>query len=104
MLVSDALIRVYIKNLKPEFDNNSLIHRMHFVILNLPISNERLQQFKEETRKDPISQTLVKYVIEGWPEKTLIPQELHPYSTHCSDISYREELIMQISKLLFPVL
>ena len=49
MLVLDALGRAYIKNSKPEFDENSLMHHVHFVILNLPISNERLEQFKEKT-------------------------------------------------------
>ena len=48
-----------------------------FVISNFPISNERLKQFKEETCKDPILQTYIKYTIKGWPEKTLISHELH---------------------------
>ena len=68
MLASDALSLGYIKNSKPEFDENNLIHHVHFAILNLPISNERLEQFKEENRKDPILKTLLKYTIEGWPE------------------------------------
>ena len=56
MLVLDALSWAYIKNSKPEFDENSLIHYVHFVISNLPTSNKRLEQFKEETQKDPILQ------------------------------------------------
>ena len=63
MLVSDAFSQAHIKNSKPEFDENSLIHHMHFVILNLPISSKHLEQFKEETQKDPILQTLIKYTI-----------------------------------------
>ena len=74
------------KNLKQEFDENSLIHHVPVVIWNLPIRNERLEQFKEKTRKDPILQTLIiKYTVEGWWEKSLISQELHPYFTHRSD-------------------
>ena len=65
MLVSDTLSEAYIKNSKPEFDENSLIYHVHFVILNLPISNKRLEQFKEETRKDPILQIPIKYTVEG---------------------------------------
>ena len=60
MLLSNALSRAYIKNSKPEFDENSLIHHVHFVILNLSISNEHLEQFKEQTQEDPILQTLIK--------------------------------------------
>ena len=69
MLALDALSRTYIKNSKPDFDENSLIHQVHFVISNLPISNERLEQFNEETQKGPVLETLIKYSIEGWPEK-----------------------------------
>ena len=57
MLVSNALSQAYIKIWKIEFDENSLIHHVHFIISNLPVSNERLEQFKEETQKDPILQT-----------------------------------------------
>ena len=84
---------------KPECDENGLIHHMHFVISNLPISNERLEQFKE-TWKDPILQTLIKYTIEGWTEKTLISQELHPCFTHHSDISYHEGLLLKDQQIV----
>ena len=87
MIVSHALSRAYIKNGKAEFDENNLIHQVHFVISSLPISNERLKQFKEETRKDLILQTLRKYTIKGWPEKTILSHELNPYFTHLSSIS-----------------
>ena len=52
MLASDALSQGYIKNSKPVFDENRLIHHVHFVILNLLISNRHLEQFKEETPKN----------------------------------------------------
>ena len=58
MLVLDAISRACIKNSKPEFDGNSLIHHMHFVISNLPISNKHLAQFKEETQNDPSLKSL----------------------------------------------
>ena len=41
MLALDALSRTYIKNSKPDFDENSLIHHVHFVISNLPLSKKR---------------------------------------------------------------
>ena len=46
MLVLDALNRAYIKKLKLEFDEISLIHQVHLVISNLLISNKHLEQFK----------------------------------------------------------
>ena len=49
MLVLNALSQAYIENSKPDLDENSLTHHVNFVISNLPISKERLEQFKEET-------------------------------------------------------
>ena len=49
MLVLNALSQAYIENWKPDLDENSLTHHVNFVISNLPISKERLEQFKEET-------------------------------------------------------
>ena len=82
MLVSDALSWIYIKNSESDFDENSLLNHVYFVISNLPVSNERLEQFKEENRNDPIIQTLIKYIIEDCPEKTLFSNELRPYFAH----------------------
>ena len=75
---------------------------MHFVTLNFAISNERLEQFKEETQKIPILQTHIKYAIEGWPEKTLISHELRPYFSHRSDISYHEGLLLKDQWIIVP--
>ena len=75
---------------------------MHFVILNLSISNECLEQFKEETQKDPILQTLIKCTIEGWLEKSLISQDLHPCFTHHSDITYYERLLLKDKQIVVP--
>ena len=69
ILVSDALSRAYNKTSKPEFDENRIIRHVHFVISNLPISNERLEQFKKKTRKDPILQTLIKTLLKVGQEK-----------------------------------
>ena len=100
MLVSDALSRAYMKNSKPEFDENSLIHHVHFVISNLPINKKHLEQFKEKTRKNPILQNLIK--VELWPEKSLILKELHPYFSHRSDISYHERLLLKDQRFVVP--
>ena len=104
MLVSDALSRVYMKNSKPEFDENSLIDHVHFVISNLPISNKRLEQFKEKTRTDPILQNLIK--VERWPEKSLILKEKNYTRIFPIVVTYltMKDYFSKISDLLSPVL
>ena len=75
---------------------------MHFIISNLPISNKRLEQFKEDTQKDIILQTLIKYTVEGWPEKTFIPHQLQLYFIHRSDMSYHEVLLLKDQRIIVP--
>ena len=79
MFVSDALSQSYLNDIKPEFDENTLIWQVHFILLNLPISQSRLDQFCLETQNDQILQTLICYTIYGWPEKHQVPKELFPY-------------------------
>ena len=47
-------------------------------------------------------QTLIKYTIEGWPGRTLILNELHPYFTHRSAISYPEGLLLKDQRIIVP--
>ena len=98
MLSADHTLKTRNQNLMKIVSSFTCI--LYFAIL--PISNERLEQLKEETRKDPILQTLIKYTIEGWPEKTLISYELHPYFTHRSDISYHEGLLLKDQRIIVP--
>ena len=58
MLVSDTFSRSHLSHSKPEITEDSLIHHVHFVLSNLPISETRLKQFQLETKNDPILQTL----------------------------------------------
>ena len=84
MLVSDTSSRSYLNDIKPEFDGNTLTRHVHFILLNLPISQSRLEQFRLETQNDQILQTLICYTIHGWPEKHEISNELFPYYFHRS--------------------
>ena len=68
-LVSDTLSRSYLNNIKPEFDENTLIWYIHFNLLNLPISQSQLDLFYLETQKDQILQTVICYIVHGWQEK-----------------------------------
>ena len=89
MSVSNAHSRANIKNSKPEFDENSLI------------SNKCFEQFEEETQKGQ-RQTLLKYTIEGSPEKTFFPHRLKQYFTHRRDIPYHGRLLLKDQRIIVP--
>ena len=102
MLVSDALSRSYLNDIKPEFDKNTLIQHVHFILSNLPISQSRLDQFRLETQKDQILQTLICYTINGWPEKHQVPKELFPYYSHRCEITYHEGILLKNQRIIVP--
>ena len=52
MLVSETFNRSRLTRSEPEFTEGSLIHRVHFVLSNLLISETRLKQFQLETKKN----------------------------------------------------
>ena len=90
MLVSDALSRSYLSSSEPKFTEISLIHHVHFVLLNLPISETSLKQFQLKNKSDPILQILITYTTHEWPEKHIISIVLYPYYTHHNDITFCE--------------
>ena len=95
MLVSNTLSRSHLNHSEPEFPGNSLIHHVHFVLSNLPISETCLKQFQSETKNDPIWQTLNTYTTHKWPQKHLMPTDLHPYYTQRSVITFCQGILMK---------
>ena len=100
MLVSDALIWSYLNDIKPEFDDDTLIRHVHFILLNLPISQSRLDQSRLETQKDQILQTLICYTSNGWPEKHQVMKELFPYYSHRSEITYHGGILLKNQRII----
>ena len=78
MLVSDTLSRSHLSDSEPEFTENSLIHHVHFVQSNIPISETRLKQFQLETKNNPNLKALITYTTHEWPEKHLIATDWYP--------------------------
>ena len=95
MLVSDTLSRSHRSHSQPEFTEDSLIHHIHSAILNLPISETHLKQFQLDTKNDPIFQTLATYTTHERLEKHLIPTDLLPYYTHCSDNAFCAGILLK---------
>ena len=76
LVLADILSRAYIpeceESIEEEFDIN--------ILQTLPISNTKLHQLKEETKKDPHLQKLASVIATGWPEtKQQVPEKCLPY-------------------------
>ena len=78
LFIADTLSRA------PEVSNETTANKKdEFEVLtleNLPVSEVKLEQFKDATRKDLTLQKLKTTVISGWPErKSQVDPELHEY-------------------------
>ena len=102
ILVSDTLSRSHLSRSHPEFTEDSLIHHVHSVLLNLPINETRLKQFQLENKNDPILQTLTTYATHELPEKHLIPTDLFPYYIHRSDVTFCDGILLKNQRIIVP--
>ena len=73
---------------------------LHFILLNLPISQSRLDQFRLETQKDQILQTLICDTSNGWPEKHQVMKELFRYYSHRSEITYHGGILLKNQRII----
>ncbi|KAL9987206.1 hypothetical protein ACROYT_G001477 [Oculina patagonica] len=71
---------------------------------NMPISEVKLEQFKDATRKDVTLQKLKTTVKSGWPErKSHVDPELREYWNIKEEISVCADLLMRSDKLIVPI-
>ena len=72
-------------------------------IENMPVSEEKLEQCKDATRKDLTLQKLKTTVISGWPErKSQVDPELREYWNIKGEISFCDDLLLRKDRLIVP--
>ncbi|XP_033098534.1 uncharacterized protein K02A2.6-like, partial [Anneissia japonica] len=73
------------------------------VVGNLPASDKRLQQIRDATAADPVSRTLAKHVLDGWPDhKADVPDAIKPFWSVRSDLSIAQGIIFKGDRLFIP--
>ena len=99
MLVPDALSRLFPANapagesephIELEIDIATVDFAMH-------MSTRRLNQFRDETMRDPILKQIGTFIREGWPEQREMPREVLPY------YPFKDELV-ELDTLSFKIL
>ena len=76
---------------------------IHAVISDLPISQERLNQFTEEIEKDETLQILSEYVRNGWQRHrgSVVP-EVKPYYNFRDEITLARGLVLKSGLITVP--
>ena len=99
MHIADMLSRT---SLPFECDDNDDLEFVHMVNY-LPISDERINEIRAETRKDHSLQCLSEIILKGWPEeKKFAPELTHPYFDMRDELTLQDGLIFKANAVVIP--
>jgi hypothetical protein len=73
------------------------------MISTLAVSDDKLKEIKEETKKVGTMQTLVKFINEGWPShKDRLPRSLLPLWNYREELTEIECVVFKSDKIFIP--
>ncbi|KAL7889064.1 hypothetical protein AOLI_G00040380 [Acnodon oligacanthus] len=101
MHIADALSRAYLPvTSSPDKDIEA---QVHLVVSNLPVSSEKLLEFRKETKDDMTLTKLTETVLNGWPErKSQAAKEIQPYWNFREEISAVDGVLFKGERLIVP--
>ena len=99
LVLADTLSRAFLpecgESIEEKFDIN--------ILQTLPISETKLDQLREETKKDPHLQQLASVIATGWPEtKQEVPANCLPYWNYRDELSICNDIIFKGEKVIIP--
>lgn len=68
----------------------------------IPISDERVEQITLESRNDPEIQTIIQYIIDGWPSKSELPEQIRIYLPYQEELSTHNGIVYRNDRILVP--
>ena len=105
MYLTDALTRAY-QSQSPTDTQRSETERdvesIHTVDY-LAISEQQLNETKQETAKDPNLQNLKKVILGGWPENSSsVPKEVSEYFNVRNELAVQDGIIFKGQRCVIP--
>jgi len=77
--------------------------QVHRITTSIPMSEQKLSEFKKATKDDPVLTKLVQVINEGWPKDyQRCPKELNDYWQHRDTLTVDQGLIFKGEKLVVP--
>ena len=100
LYIADTLSRAFLNEQKEVLEEELQIN---LLTTNLPVSEDKMTQFKRATADDEELQQVRNAVMSGWPEniKHVLP-EIRKYWTFKEEITYSEGLLFKNDKLIVP--
>jgi transposase InsO family protein len=100
--IADALSRNFPDSALNEEPENPL-YQVHSILNNMPISDNKTEEMKNETKNDEHMQKLTKRILEGWPSarNQCDPSIINMWN-HRDELSIIDGLIFKGEKILVP--
>ena len=105
LLDADTLSRapVGIPTKDDELANKDLAVYVNAIMSQLPMSNKRLEEIKEETEKDEVLQKVIKAVKLGWPfSKRECDVVVKPYWGYMDSLTYLQGILLNGDRIVVP--
>ncbi|RVE62485.1 hypothetical protein OJAV_G00157530 [Oryzias javanicus] len=101
MHVADALSRACLKEHRETLLDEEL--EVNYINHQLPVSEEKLLEFKNATAEDSELRLVAKAIQSGWPEKqSQLPDTIKQYWTFREELACEDGLIFKNSRLVVP--
>ena len=99
MHLADMLSRASLPFECNDSDELEFVHMVNY----LPISDERINEIRAETRKDQSLQRLSEIILTGWPEeKKFAPELTHSYFDMRDELTLQDGLTFKANAVVIP--
>lgn len=105
MYVADTLSRASVKTDTQVGSENEEMVKIHVATFmnSLPVADNRKQEMREETDKDPELKKLKEQILKGFPaDKYQVDAEIRQYFQYNEELSVIDGIIFKADKILIP--
>ncbi|KAK3752981.1 hypothetical protein QZH41_016289 [Actinostola sp. cb2023] len=100
MLIADMLSRAYLT--EPDFKGQAEFEQINMAKF-LPITDQRLEEIRQETNRDDTLQVLSAVILQGWPEaKADVPSEATTYFSIRDELTVQDGIILRGDRVIIP--
>ncbi len=101
--VADALSRSFLPEYGKTLINNDDEMVCEIVTDNIPFSQAKLKQLKEETAKDYALRELIEVILNGWPQyRHETPTETHPFWDFRDEMAVYDNVVFRGERVVIP--
>ena len=73
------------------------------VVRYLPATEDRLEELRSQQQQDEVTNQIVVYCSNGWPDKSRLPGPLKSYWPERSKLTIQQGLLMKGNRLMIPI-